>query len=113
MNRPAVYQCQCPNCQSTTAHPDQKLHYQMNLFLSRLNEQQKRWYVALEARKIGHGGMSRMSQITGMHINTIRRGRQELESGLVDRPMGRIRLPGAGRPSTKKKALKLKMLLNH
>jgi len=30
-----------------------KLHYQMNLFLSRLDEQQRRWYVALEAKKMG------------------------------------------------------------
>jgi hypothetical protein len=43
----------------------------MNLLLSRLDEQQRRWYVALEARKLGHGGATLMSQITGMHVETI------------------------------------------
>ena len=55
----------------------------MNLFLSRLDEQQRRWYVALEAKKMGHGGAKRMSQITGMNVETIRRGRRELENSLT------------------------------
>jgi len=46
----------------------------MNVFLSRLDEQQRRWYVALEAEKLGHGGIKKMSQITGMEVGTIRRG---------------------------------------
>ena len=104
MERANVYECQCSNCKTHSTHPDKELHYQMNLFISRLDEQQKRWYVALEAKKMGHGGMSRMSQITGMHVNTIRRGRKELESGLVDRPIGSARLPGAGRPMVEKKS---------
>lgn len=103
MYQSKVYECKCENCNNTDVHPDQELHYQMNLFLSRLDEQQKRWYVALEVKKIGHGGMKHMSQITGMHINTIRRGRQELESGLVNRPIGSARLPGGGRPIVEKK----------
>lgn len=93
----AVHQCQCPNCQQPGDHPDKKLHHQMNLFLSRLDEQQRRWYVALEAQKLGRGGAPRMSQITGMHVDTIRRGRQELDDDLVDRPVDHVRLPGGGR----------------
>ena len=50
----------------------------MNVLLSRLNEQHRRWYVALEAERIGHGGSERLAQITGMNVNTIRRGRREL-----------------------------------
>jgi hypothetical protein len=75
----------------------------MNLFLSRLDEQQRRWYVALEARKMGHGGATRMAQITGMHVDTIRRGREELEKELEGRPEDRVRLPGGGRPPVEKK----------
>ena len=74
----------------------------MNLFLSRLDEQQRRWYVALEAKKLGHGGATLMSQITGMSMDTIRRGRDELDNGLADRPVERIRLPGGGRPRVEK-----------
>ena len=80
------------------------LHAQLNLFLSRLDEQQRRWCVALEAKKLGHGGMKRLSQITGMDMNTIRRGRRELDQGLVERPIGRVRLVGGGRKPVEKSA---------
>ncbi|MFL7793372.1 MAG: ISAzo13 family transposase [Anaerolineae bacterium] len=75
----------------------------MNLLLSRLDEQQRRWYVALEAKKLGHGGATLLSQITGMHVETIRRGRRELDADLEDRPTDRMRLPGGGRPPVGKK----------
>jgi len=74
----------------------------MNLLLSRLDEQQRRWYAALEAKKLGRGGMTLMSQITGMSVDTIRRGRDELEEQLAARPVGRVRLPGGGRPPVEK-----------
>jgi hypothetical protein len=97
-----VHQCGCPNCQQPGDHPDKELHYQMNLFLSRLDEQQRRWYVALEAKKLGHGGAQLMSQITGMSVDTIRRGRDELDSSLADRPTDRVRLFGGGRHPVEK-----------
>ena len=75
----------------------------MNLLLSRLDEQQRRWYVALEAQKIGRGGATRTSLITGMHIDTIRRGREELDNDLAERPVDRVRLPGGGRIPVEKK----------
>ena len=90
----------------------------MNLFLSRLDEQQRRWYVALEAKQIGqrrwyvaleakqigHGGPKQMSRITGMHVETIRRGLRELEDDLAGRPVDRVRLPGGGRHRIEKRA---------
>lgn len=102
MAKRAVHQCECPNCQHAVDHPDKELHQQMNLFLSRLDEQQRRWYVGLEAKKLGHGGATRLSQITGMSVDTIRRGRDELDAGLANRPVDRIRLPGGGRPRVEK-----------
>ena len=71
--------------------------------MSRLNEQQRRWYAALEAKRLGHGGMRLISQITGLDVNTIRRGRRELAENLQDRPIGRVRLPGGGRKPLEKK----------
>ena len=103
MTAKLIHQCQCQNCQRPDDHPDKKLHHQMNLLLSRLDEQQRRWYVALEAKKLGHGGATLLSQITGMHVDTIRRGRRELDSELQDRPTERVRLPGGGRPPVEKK----------
>ena len=98
-----LHQCTCARCQSKADAPEKPLHHQINLLMSRLNEQQRRWYAALEARRYGHGGIKLVSQITGLDEKTIRRGRDELEADLADRPDDRVRLPGAGRPATKKK----------
>ena len=100
---PEIHQCTCPSCQSKAEAPEQQIHHQINLLMSRLNEQQRRWYAALEAQRYGHGGIKLVSQITGLDEKTIRRGRDELEADLADRPDDRVRLPGAGRPATKKK----------
>ena len=99
-----VYQCQCPSCLQSDVHPDSLLHHRMNLLLSRLDEQQRRWYVALESTRVGYGGDRLLSQVTGMDVETIRRGRRELEDSLHGRPTDRVRLPGAGRPPVEKKS---------
>lgn len=95
--------CQCPQCQQPGDHPDRIRHQQMNLLLSRLDEAQRRWYVALESNRIGHGGDQLLSQITGLDEKTIRRGREELAADLVDCPPHRVRQPGGGRPLIEKK----------
>jgi hypothetical protein len=79
------------------------MHRRINLFLSRLDEQQRRWYVAIESTKAGYGGDTLLSQITGVSVETIRRGRQELEADLGDRPTDRVRSKGGGRPTVEKK----------
>ena len=98
-----VHKCQCEICKQSAHHPEKELHHQINLFFSRLDEQQRRWYVALESKRIGYGGDRLLSQITGMDEKTIRRGREELEKELAERPVDRMRLPGGGRPSVEKK----------
>jgi hypothetical protein len=103
MSAPEVHQCECSTCQQHMLHPDQVLHRQMNLLLSRLDEQQRRWYVAVEADRVGPQGDQLLSQITGMDAKTIQRGRQELERDLAERPVDRVRLPGGGRRRAEKK----------
>ena len=75
----------------------------MNVLLSRLDEQQRRWYAAVESNRIGRGGDLLVAQITGLDPQTIQRGRRELAASLTERPMDRVRLPGAGRPRVEKK----------
>jgi len=99
-----VYQCQCENCQQPEYHPDQKHHHLMNMLLSRLDEQQRRWYVAVEAEKLGHGGTAYMATVTGININTIRKGRCEIADDLATRPRARIRVKGGGRKPVEKKS---------
>ena len=93
-----VRHCGCPDCVAEGEHPNKELHRQMNLLLSRLDEQQRRWYAAVESRRLGHGGDRLMSLITGMSVTTIRRGRRELQSSLEEVPQNRVRRKGAGRP---------------
>lgn len=95
--------CQCPTCQAPGDHPQKALHRRINVFVSRLDEQQRRWYAAIESMKAGYGGDVLLSQITGINVETIRRGRRELEADLADRPTDRVRLPGGGRPSSGEK----------
>ena len=97
------YRCGCPKCQQPTGHIEEEIHRKMNLLLSRLNEDQRRWYVALEAQKLGRGGLKQMSEITGMHSDTIRRGGRELDNELKEQPADRIRHPGGGRVCAEKK----------
>ena len=75
----------------------------MNLLMSRLNEQQRRWFAALESKKAGYGGDTLFALITGLHVDTIRRGREELDAELQGRPTDRVRRAGAGRPRGEKK----------
>lgn len=98
-----IHECQCSDCNAESLHPDKEMHRQINLLISRLDEQQRRWYVALESKRIGYGGDVLMSQITGMDEKTIRRGRQEMDNSLCDRPADQVRLPGGGRPRAEKK----------
>ena len=97
MSASVVHACGCSTCRSSTPHPDQVRHQQINLLISRLDEQQRRWFVALEATRLGHGGVQRLSEITGLDRHTIARGQRELAAGLADRPIERVRRPGAGR----------------
>jgi hypothetical protein len=98
-----VRSCQCVRCQLTSPHADREYHRQMNLLLSRLDEQQRRWYLAVESQRLGHGADRLLFEITGVDEKTIRRGREELASSLAEQPTDRVRQPGGGRPPVEKK----------
>ena len=100
-----VHACGCEPCRKGD-HPEREDHWRLNLILSRLDEQQRRWLAGREAAQRGHGGIRIVSVITGLHPETIRRGRDELAGGLADRPSNRVRLPGGGRPRAEKKILR-------
>lgn len=95
--------CQCAQCEAGDAHPGRVLHEQMNLLLSRLGEAERRWYAAVEANRLGHGGGRLVSQITGLDEKTIRRGQEEVAGSLADVPIKRQRRAGGGRPPVEKK----------
>jgi uncharacterized protein with PhoU and TrkA domain len=98
-----IHECQCVACLVDKEREEWLIHHQMNVFLSRLDEQQRRWYVALESKKIGHGGDKQLSEITGLDVETIRRGRRELDEDLATRSADRAREAGGGQPKVEKK----------
>ena len=93
-----VRACQCAGCQDPAPFTEREHHWQMNLLLSRLDEAQRRWYVAVEAQRLGAGADRLLYQITGMDEKTIRRGRRELAAALAEAAPDRVRQPGGGRP---------------
>jgi hypothetical protein len=50
----------------------------MQLFASSLNERDKRRYAALEARKLGYGGITYISRLLNISTKTIQVGIEEL-----------------------------------
>jgi hypothetical protein len=103
MQEAPIHVCHCEACRGPDSSSDKLLHRRVNLLISRLDEQQRRWYVASESMRLGYGGDVRLQVITGMHVETIRRGRTELENDLKDRPVDRVRLEGGGRHPIEKK----------
>ena len=99
----AIHECGCGPCRRGEAHENREYHRQMNLLLSRLDEQQRRWYLAVESERMGWGADRQLMEITGVDEKTIRRGREELAASLVEQPTDRIRQPGGGRPPVGKK----------
>ena len=71
------------------------------LFVSMLDEQQRRLFAGLEALKFGRGGDLRIAELLGLHPQTVARGRQELTESDVE--VERTRKTGAGRKRVGKK----------
>lgn len=70
------------------------------IFLSLLNEKQKRLFAGYESIKLGYGGDKTIAEKSGLNKKTVSQGRRELLSKNID--IDRIRKVGAGRPSLKK-----------
>jgi len=63
-----------------------------------LDEAQKRWFVGREAMLLGHGGIKRMCEVSGLSKPTVIKAVKELQSREALRPgQGRIRQVGGGR----------------
>ena len=68
------------------------------LYLSSLNEVDSRNYLGLWAIELGWGGISKVNQLTGKSVNTIRKGVNEIKSGKnIKSETGRLRKEGGGR----------------
>jgi len=71
------------------------------IFLSTLDEKERRLYAGVEAIKYGFGGDQWVANLLGLHPQTVARGRNELLSGEVE--VKRTRKGGGGRRTVEKK----------
>jgi len=108
MSSRPVHECTCPVCQHNTNPALVTYHHQVNLLLSRLDEAQRRWFVATLSLQPDNPSDERLSPITGLDEKTIRRGRQELQQELNTVPLDRQRHEGGGRVASEKKTRRSK-----
>jgi hypothetical protein len=81
---------------SKTVNSRAALEKKITAMLPYLNEKQKRIFLALEAEKIGYGGVNLIHDITGVSRTTIIKGKKEVQSGELLNDT-RIRKIGGGR----------------
>jgi hypothetical protein len=65
----------------------------MKRLFDSLREHDRRRYAAIEAAKLGHGGLEYIARILGCDPKTIRQGQAELD-GPADLDTGRVRKKG-------------------
>jgi hypothetical protein len=75
-----------------------KVEAQMRDFYNSLSEKDRRRYAAIEASKLGYGGITYICRVLQCDEGTVRRGRRDFEMPL-SAPATRLRKPGGGRKS--------------
>ncbi len=98
-----VHQCECGICQRGEDAAVMAHHRHINLVLSRLEEAERRWYVASLSSGPNAPSDAMLAQISGLSEKTIARGRDELDGNLSGLDSGRQRRSGGGRPRAEKK----------
>ncbi len=101
-----IHQCECDVCKAGGDAATVRYHQQINLFLSRLNEPQRRWYVGVISEAADSPSDRQLSLIAGLDEKTIQRGRHELTTNLADAPDEKQRHAGGGQPRAEKRILR-------
>jgi hypothetical protein len=70
-----------------------EIERQMKRLFDSLTEKDRRRYAAIEATKLGHGGIEYVARVLECDPKTIRQGQAELE-GTEDLDTGRVRKKG-------------------
>jgi hypothetical protein len=96
------WECRCDACTEHPRSAEATEHRKLNRALSGLDEKHARRILGLLAEREGHGGVARLSRVTGVSRTTIQLGQRELV-GEDPVPAGRVRRPGGGRKPLEKK----------
>jgi hypothetical protein len=73
---------------------EKRVEVQMTNFYRSLSEKDRRRYAAVEAGKLGHGGVAYIAGLFGCDPNTIRQGLADVEQLPEDAAEGRVRKKG-------------------
>ena len=73
---------------------EERVEVQMVNFYRSLSEKDRRRYAAVEAGKLGHGGVAYIAELFGCDPDTIRRGMADVEQLPQDVAEGRVRKKG-------------------
>ncbi len=76
-----------------------RVEVQMVNFFQSLSEKDGRRYAAVEAGKLGHGGVAYIAGLFGCDADTIRRGMTDVEQLPQDAAEGRVRKKGGSQES--------------
>jgi len=76
---------------------EENIEKQLRDFYGTLSEKDRRRYAAIEAKKLGYGGIGYIGSLLGCSTKTIAAGIAELDSLSDDETSGRIRRVGGGR----------------
>jgi hypothetical protein len=72
-----------------------EVEIQMRRLFDSLSEKDRRRYAAVEAAKLGHGGVKYVARLFDCHPDTIRQGRMDVEELPEDAAKSRVRKRGA------------------
>jgi hypothetical protein len=71
----------------------------MKAFYLSLSEKDRRRYAAIEAEKLGHGGVESIAELLGCDPKTIRQGRADVKQLPEDEAEDRVRKKGRSKKS--------------
>ena len=80
--------------------------------MSYLSERQKRIFLSIEAKYFGHGGITKVSKLSGVSRVSITKGKKELEEK-IEMPVEKSRREGGGRKSVVDKFPQIKVELKN
>jgi hypothetical protein len=76
-----------------------EIEVHMKAFYDSLSEKDRRRYAAIEAEKLGHGGIEYVADVLGCDAKTIREGRSDVGQLPKDEAAGRVRKKGGAEKS--------------
>jgi hypothetical protein len=71
----------------------------MQILYRSLSEKDRRRYAAIEAEKVGHGGLSYVAKLFGCDPETVKHGQEDLAQLPQDEAEGRVRKKGGPKVS--------------